>query len=91
LVVVVCATFPLVRDVLPDATGGVQPTPVATAVEAGLRQNGSAMSDGIQALRAIVGPFAAPAQEQVDESAASTSDSDGSQRDSEAAAPFQKS
>jgi hypothetical protein len=49
------------------------------------------MSDGIQALRAIVGPFAAPAQEQVDESAASTSDSDGSQRDSEAAAPFQKS
>ena len=91
LVVVVCATFPLVRDVLPDATGGVQPTPVATAVEAGLRQNGSAMSDGIQALRAIVGPFAAPAQEQVDDSAVSTSDSDGSQRDSEAAAPFQKS
>lgn len=92
LVVVVFASFPLVRDVLPDAAGGAQPTPVATAVEAGLRQQGSAMSDGIQALRAIVGPFSAPANAPTEDRATPILEDEGSpQQSSEATAPFQKS
>jgi len=91
LVVVVCTSFPLVRDVLPDAAGGAQPTPVATAVEAGLRQQGSAMSDGIEALRAIVGPFAAPSTTPTHDHATSSFADEPVHEPSEAAAPFQKS
>lgn len=92
LIVALCASFPLVRDVLPDAAGGAQPTPVATAVEAGLRQHGAAMNDGIQALRAIVGPFAAPASAPAEDRTAPILEDEGSpQQASEATAPFQKS
>ena len=91
LVVVLYTSFPLVRDMLPDAAGGAPSTPVATAVEAGLRQQGSAMSDGIQALRAIVGPFSAPSTTPTHEHASSSASDDAVHEHSEAAAPFQKS
>ncbi|MFM1867157.1 MAG: hypothetical protein RL591_565 [Planctomycetota bacterium] len=91
LVVVLYTSFPLVRDMLPDAAGGAQSTPVATAVETGLRQQGSAMSDGIEALRAIVGPFSAPSTTPTHEHASPSSADDAVHEHSEAAAPFQKS
>jgi len=57
-IVVLACSFPLVRDALPTAHLGAQSTPVATALESGLRTQGAAMSDGIEALRAIMTPFA---------------------------------
>jgi hypothetical protein len=56
LVILLC-TMPHVRDALP-ATGVVAPSrPVTSVVESGLRQRTAAMSDGLDALRAIVAPF----------------------------------
>ncbi|MFM7259603.1 MAG: hypothetical protein ACKO3W_03270 [bacterium] len=57
-IVVLACLFPLVRDALPAAQLGAQPTPVAAALESGLRTQGEAMSEGIETLRAIVRPFA---------------------------------
>jgi len=53
---VVCAE-PLLRDALTERRALVGPVPVATAVEAGIRENGAALQDGFAALRAIVEPF----------------------------------
>lgn len=57
IVGVVCL-MPLVRDALPAGAEG-RAAPVASVVEHGIRSQGAALSDGIQALREVVAPFAA--------------------------------
>lgn len=57
IVGVVCL-MPLMRDALPAGAEG-RAAPVASAVEHGIRSQGAALSDGIQALREVAAPFAA--------------------------------
>jgi hypothetical protein len=57
-IVVLACSLPLLRDALPTAHLGAHATPVATALESGLRSRGEAMSDGIDALRTVIRPFA---------------------------------
>lgn len=75
--------MPLLRDALP-ATGVVAaPTPAASIVESGLRAQGEAINQGLDALRAAVAPFAAEEPEQAPPVEAPKS--------AIAAAPFKKS
>jgi hypothetical protein len=57
VVAVVCAG-PLLRDALTERTALAGPAPVATVVEAGIREQGAALQDGFATIRAIVEPFA---------------------------------
>jgi ABC-2 type transport system ATP-binding protein len=54
---VIFCSLPLVRDAIGQGPVIVANTTMTTAVESGLRQRGSEMSDGIEALKAIVVPF----------------------------------
>ncbi len=56
-VAVLCAG-PLLRDAVTERTALVGPAPVATVVEAGIREQGAALQDGFATIRAIVEPFA---------------------------------
>ena len=56
-VAVVCAG-PLLRDAMTERTALAGPAPVATVVEAGIREQGAALQDGFATIRAIVEPFA---------------------------------
>lgn len=58
IVLVVCA-MPLMRDAVADDASAA--TPVASVVERGIRENGAALSDGFEALREVVAPFAVEA------------------------------
>ena len=54
---VIFCSLPLVRDAIGQGPVIVANTTMTNAVESGLRQRGSEMSDGIEALKAIVVPF----------------------------------
>lgn len=58
LVVAVVCMGPLVRDALTERAALAGPAPVATVVEAGIREQGAALQDGFAAIRAVVEPFA---------------------------------
>lgn len=90
LVFVVC-TLPHLRDALP-ATGVLAASrPVTSIVESGLQQRTSAMSDGLDALRAIVAPFSAEACGSADMPCGSRDCCREAPADREACAPFVKS
>ncbi len=57
LLVVFCS-LPLVHDLLPASGMVAQSTPVAAVVESGLKERGADMSEGMNAIREIVLPFA---------------------------------
>ena len=90
-IVVLACSFPLVRDALPAAHLGAQSTPVATALESGLRTQGAAMSDGIEALRAIMTPFAGGASNAAAPGAEAAIDESSEVSPEAAAAPFTQS
>lgn len=54
---VVFSAMPLVRDALPGAGLVEAEVPVASIMEASLRERGSAIGDGLEAIGAIVVPF----------------------------------
>lgn len=61
-IIVLLCTMPLMRDLFSGSTArsaGV--APVANVVESSLRARSAEMSDGLEALRAVVAPFAADA------------------------------
>ena len=61
-IIVVLCTMPLMRDLLAGSgsrSGGV--APVANVVESSLRARSAEMSDGLEALKAVVAPFASDA------------------------------
>lgn len=61
-IIVLLCTMPLMRDLLSGSSGrsaGV--APVANVVESSLRARSAEMSDGLEALKAVVAPFAADA------------------------------
>ena len=83
IVGVVCL-MPLMRDALPSGPED-RAAPVASVVEHGIRSQGAALSDGIQALREVAAPFAVddvPLQDAAGDEAAPPAD---------AAAPFRRS
>lgn len=90
-IVVLACSFPLVRDALPAAHLGAQSTPVATALESGLRTQGEAMSDGIEALRAIMTPFAGGASSAAAPGAETAIDESSEVSPEAATAPFTQS
>ena len=55
---VVFSAMPLVRDALPGAGLVEEPQPVAAILETSLRERGSAIGDGLEAIGSIVVPFA---------------------------------
>jgi len=83
-ITILCA-LPLVRDAaVANHAAGSGGTAVANVVESSLRSRGRAMSDGIEAIRAVVSPFAAESAP-VPEPAATVTPPQ------EATAPFRKS
>lgn len=84
---VVFSAMPLVRDALPGA-GLVEPeVPVASIVETSLRERGSALGDGLEAIGAIVVPFAVE-EHPVDDSGKSR---EGAETETSAEAPYKRS
>jgi len=90
-IVVLACSFPLLRDALPTANLGAGGTPVARALESGLRTRGEQMSDGIDALRAIMRPFAGSEADAASAHAAEHTPGADAPGSDEAAAPFTKS
>ena len=87
IIIAILCTLPLVRDLARGDSGVVAAAPAAFAVESGLRQRGAAVGDGIEAIRAIVAPFATDGSGS--DSAGSGDDRTAPPRD--ARAPFSKS
>jgi hypothetical protein len=84
LITILCA-LPLVRDAaVANQLDGAGGTPVANVVESSLRSRGRTMSDGFEAIRAVVAPFAADTAPVAEPPAVVTPPR-------EAAAPFRKS
>jgi hypothetical protein len=62
VVITILCALPLLRDAaVASQGGGATGSTVAHVVESSLRDRGRAMSDGIDAIRAVVAPFAADA------------------------------
>lgn len=85
IIAIVCS-LPFLRDVAQGDAGIVAASPAVLTVESGIRQQGAAVSDGIDAIRSMVAPFASDA--------AGTDPAAGEDRvtpPSDARAPFSKS
>ncbi|MBI1302423.1 MAG: hypothetical protein GC172_01320 [Phycisphaera sp.] len=92
LVVAVVCIGPLARDAVTERKALVGPTPVATVVEAGIREQGAALQDGFATIRAIVEPFAGSGSAPADgASAGSRGFAPCSDPPCDAAAPFPRS
>ncbi len=59
VIIAIVSAMPLVRDLAKGDSGMVAAAPAAYSVESGIRQRGAAVSDGIDAIRTMVAPFAA--------------------------------
>ena len=59
VIIAIVSAMPLVRDLAKGDAGMVAAAPAAFSVESGIRQRGAAVSDGIDAIRTMVAPFAA--------------------------------
>jgi len=61
VIIAVACSLPLLRDLARGDSGIVAASPAVLTVESGIRQKGAAMSDGLDALRTMVAPFASDA------------------------------
>lgn len=59
VIIAIISAMPLLRDIAKGDSGMVAAAPAAFTVESGIRQRGAAVSDGIDAIRTMVAPFAA--------------------------------
>lgn len=87
VIIAIIASLPLLRDYAKGDAGMVAAAPAALTVESGIRQRGAAVSDGIDAIRTMVAPFAA---ESAGADAATGSD-ERATPPCDARAPFSKS
>lgn len=58
VIIAIISLMPIVRDIAKGDSGMVAAAPAAFTVESGIRQRGAAVSDGIDAIRTMVAPFA---------------------------------